>query len=76
MKRRQIGRLVARLDAPGLDAGEVEQRVDELQQPQAVAVQRPRSRSRCSAGSGTLGIGEQRPRAGRASGSAACGTRG
>ena len=35
---RQVGRLVARLHPPGLDAREVEQRVDELQQPQAVAM--------------------------------------
>jgi hypothetical protein len=35
---RKVGRLVARLNAARLDAGEIEQRVDELQQPQAVAV--------------------------------------
>ena len=48
----EIGRLVARLDAPGLDAREVEQRVDELEQAQAVAVgerQRPTT------------VGRQRP---------------
>ena len=34
----QVGRLVGRLDAAGLDAREVEQRVDQLEQAQAVAV--------------------------------------
>ncbi len=37
-ERREVGRLVARLDAPGLDAREVEQRVDQLEQPQAIAM--------------------------------------
>ena len=35
---RQIRRLVARLYAPGLDAREVQQHVDELQEPQRVAM--------------------------------------
>src|SRR5262245_17491650 len=35
---RKVGGLVARLNAARLDAGEIEQRVDELEQPQAVAV--------------------------------------
>ena len=35
---RQFDRLVARLDAPGLDPREVQQRVDELLQAQGVAV--------------------------------------
>ena len=34
----QVGRLVGRLDAAGLDAREVEQRVDQLEQAEAVAV--------------------------------------
>ena len=38
MSAGEVGRLVAGLRAAGLDAREVEQRVDELQQPQPVAV--------------------------------------
>ncbi len=37
-RRGEVGRLVGRVDASGLDAREVEQRVHQLQQPQAVAV--------------------------------------
>ena len=37
-QRGQVGRLVDRPDPAGLDAGEVEQGVDQLQQPQAVAM--------------------------------------
>ena len=38
VKRGQVGRLVDGLDPARLDAGEVEQRVDQLAEPQAVAV--------------------------------------
>ena len=72
-ERREVGRLVARLDAAGLDAREVEQRVDELEQPQAVAV---RDVKRLATSAGRPCASRARPPAGRASASAACGTRG
>ena len=34
----QVDRLIDRLDTARLDAGEVEQRIDQLEQPQAIAV--------------------------------------
>ena len=37
----QVGRLIVGLDPSGFDAGEVEQGVDELEQPQAVALRGP-----------------------------------
>ncbi len=35
---RKVGRLIARRHAPGLDAGEIQERVDQFQQPQGVAI--------------------------------------
>ena len=73
-QRRQVGRLVDRLDPARLDPGEVQQGVDQLQEPQAAAV----GRLQPLALPGRQGLGRRpraRPRPGRASGSAACGTR-
>ena len=65
---------IGRLRAAGLDAREVEQRVDQLQQPQGVAVQR--SRAVALRRAARRPRRRARPRSARASASAACGTRG
>ena len=71
---RQIGRLVSRLDAAGLDAREIQQRVDQLQQAQPVAVGdlQPLALRRRQ----LVVLRPERLRAAPASASAACGTRG
>ena len=71
-QRREIGGLVAGLDAARLDAREVEQRVDQLEQAQLVAVDDLERLARVARAPAT----RARPRSGRASRSAACGTRG
>ena len=47
----EVGRLEHGLDAPGLDAGEVEERVDELEQPMRVAMDQFERARDCAASS-------------------------
>ncbi len=71
---REVDRLVAGLRAAGLDAGEVQQRVDQLGEPQSVApddVQLSRASRRPARWTGRAAR-----RRGRGSASAGCGTRG
>ena len=72
--RGEVRRLEAGVDASGLDAREVEQRVHQLQQPQAVAVRDVQRRQRVRRQRGAAARAAV-PRAGRASASAACGIR-
>ena len=57
-QRGEVGRLVDGPDPPGLDPGEVEQRVDQLLEPQGVAVDDFQS-ARAPPGSASVGAGEQ-----------------
>ena len=47
---REVDGLVASLSPPGLDAGEIEHRIDELQKPQRVAVRNGETRGSPHAG--------------------------